>query len=162
MYSMFSVRLNDTSKSPDGPPTATAVAATSASTINGSTPSMQVVTANSEKQKEGGMIWVDRMPEKRKRRKADLAAVEAYLKKREQERVRSEGGAVEDPTTCGVVSTPANERLVPQGTHIEVHEPVTSEVDVRVGAVVEAPKLRLVSPWSLFVCDASPLTFSAH
>lgn len=35
------------------------------------------------------MIFVDKPPEKRKRRKADLAAVEAYLKRRE-EKARAE------------------------------------------------------------------------
>lgn len=44
------------------------------------------------------MIWVDRPPEKRKRRKANLAAVEAYIKKREEERIRAESGAAEHPS----------------------------------------------------------------
>ncbi|KIP10840.1 hypothetical protein PHLGIDRAFT_28299 [Phlebiopsis gigantea 11061_1 CR5-6] len=56
---------------------------------------MQVMGTNGEKPREG-MIWVDRPPEKRKRRKADHAAVEAYMKKREEEKTRAEGSTGDD------------------------------------------------------------------
>lgn len=133
---MFPVRLTDPSKTVDS--------SAPAQVANGSILQAQVVTANGERQKEGGMIWVDRPPEKRKRRKANLAAVEAYIKKREEERIRAESGAAEH--SSGV---PAEE----SAPVAAMNEPeVGMDVDAsRAGGpgvqsvVVEVPPVRSVS-----------------
>lgn len=90
MYSMFPVRLNDASRSADG--SATAGAPSAPATI------ITTTLSAGEKHKQTEMIFVDKPPEKRKRRKADMAAVEAYLKRREEEKTRAEMGAAQNNT----------------------------------------------------------------
>ncbi|EKM56959.1 uncharacterized protein PHACADRAFT_194534 [Phanerochaete carnosa HHB-10118-sp] len=85
MYSMFPVRLVDTSRSAEG----TISDPATAGLLVHPPPATMITMSVSEKHKQTEVIFVDKPPEKRKRRKADMAAVEAYLKRREEERVQA-------------------------------------------------------------------------
>ncbi|GJE86625.1 hypothetical protein PsYK624_027050 [Phanerochaete sordida] len=89
MYSMFPVRLSDSAKSADGNASSVSAGPSQASAT--------VITTLStgEKRKQTEVIFVDCPPEKRKRRKADMAAVEAYIKRRETEAAQAEQGTVQ-------------------------------------------------------------------